>query len=440
MPPVGARAQKPEPAEGHVSLRQKVIRGASWTILGALANKVASFVGQIVLAWLLVPEDFGLVALAGAVTGIATLLSAGGIQNVLIQRAARFREWAGQVFWLGLTLHVVAGLTVAGLSPFAGAVFHEPRVVPLILTAALSIPLASLNYVYSAKLYIDLRFRSITLIHLGEGVIQTALGIALAACGLGPYAIILPQVVVRLYSAAAFRLAAGQVRLETPAPSLWPQLISPGVWLMLYVCLIGFQSNAMFLVIGSFLDARSTGYFSWGYQVASQAVFLLVINLRQVLIPMVVKLNDQPERQRAAFYRGVGLMTVVALTVCLAQAAAAGPLVRWFFAGRWSPAVPVIVWMSLALATTPLNVFGSALLVGRAMNRAAALLVGSQALLVMAGAAAGGLVGDYLAVTYFVAGSVVVGNGLALLVAAKVLRRPGVRDLSAGVPLAPVSP
>jgi O-antigen/teichoic acid export membrane protein len=275
---------------------------------------------------------------------------------------------------------------------------------------------------------------------LGEGVIQTGLGIVLAAGGFGPYAIILPQVVVRLYSAAAFRLAAGRVSLGTPSPRLWPELIRPGVWLMLYVCLIGFQTNAMFLVIGSFLDARSTGFFSWGYQMASQAVFLLVINLRQVLIPMVVKLNGQPERQRAAFYRGVLVMTAVALAVCLVQAVAAGPLVRWFFGDRWAPSVPVIVWMSLALATTPLNVFGSAVLVGRAMNRAAALVVGSQALLVMAGAAAGGLAGNYLAVTYSVAGAFVIGNGLAFLVAASVLRRPGVRDGSAGVQLAPLSP
>lgn len=404
------------------SLRDKVIHGAFWTVLCSLVGKGVTFAGQIALAWFLVPEDFGLVALAGSITGMAGLLSAGSLQNVLIQQGRRFRELAGHVFWLGFTLHGVAGLAVMALAPLAGAVLHESRVVPLILVGALSVPLASLNYVYSAKLYIDLRFRTVTAIQLGEGILQTALAVLLAGLGWGPYAIVLPQVVVRLYSALACRCAAGPVAVGTPVPGRWRPLIQPGCWLMLSFFLSGFQMNAVFLVLGVYLDATATGLVSWGYQVASQAVFLLVINLRQILVPTLVHLNAQPERQRAAFFRAAKVMTAVAIPVCLVQAVLAPVLVPWFFGGRWSGAVPVIVWLSLALTTTPLNLLASSLLIGKSRNRAAALLAGAQTALVVVAAAAGAGAGSYRQVTCGVAVALMVGHVLAFLVAVRVLR------------------
>ncbi len=429
-----ARAPSPEgPAlgngrpEGHPSnvrtgsLRDKVIHGACWTILCSLIGKGVTFAGQVALAWFLAPEDFGLVALAGAITGIAGLLSAGSLQNVLIQRGERFKELAGHVFWLGLSLHSIAGLVVIALAPVAGVVLHEGRIVPLILVGALSIPLASLNYIYSAKLYIDLRFRVVTAIQLGEGILQMALAVALAGLGWGPYAIILPQVVVRGYSALACRWAAGPVAVGAPAPRQWLPLIRPGCWLMLSFFLSGFQMNAVFLVLGVFLDATVIGLFSWGYQVASQAIFLLVINLRQILVPALVRLNAQRERQRAAFYQAAKVMTAVAIPVCLSQALLAPLVVPWLFGDRWLGAVPVIVCLSLALMATPLNLLASSLLIGKSRNRAAAMLAGAQTALVVLAAAVGAGLGNYRQVTYGVAAALTVGHVLAFLVAVRLL-------------------
>lgn len=415
-------ADAPRPGLKPRSLGQKVVHGAAWVVGCSLINKGVTLAGQMALAWFLVPEDFGLVALAGSITAVAGLLSAGSLQNVLIQQGERFKELAGHVFWLGLTLHGVAGLIVAALAPVAGILLHEARVVPLILVGALSIPLASLNYVYSAKLYIDLRFRTVTAIQLGEGILQTALAVLLAWLGWGPYAIILPQLVVRLYSPLACRCAAGPVALGTPVPRRWLPLVRPGLWLMLTFFLGGFQMNAVFLVLGIFLDATVTGLFSWGYQVASQAIFLLVVNLRQILVPALVHLNSEPGRQRAAFYRAVKVMTAVAIPVCLGQALLAPPLIAWFFGDRWAGAVPVIVWLSLALATTPLNLLASSLLIGKSQNRAAAALAGAQTVLVVAAAAAGAGLGNYRWVTGGVAVALMAGHVLAFLVAVRVLR------------------
>jgi PST family polysaccharide transporter len=208
---------------------------------------------------------------------------------------------------------------------------------------------------------------------------------------------------------------------------------------MLSIFLSGFQMNAVFLVLGAFLDARATGLVSWGYQIASQAIFLLVVNLRQILVPTLVKLNGQPQRQRAAFYRAAKGLTAVAIPVCLVQALLAYPLIPYFFGPQWVPAVPVVVWMSAALASMPLSLLTSSLFTGKAMNGAVAALAGAQALLVLAGAAGGAMVGDYLAVTRLVALGFLAGNVLAFLVVRVHFRKLEVPPPAAEMQLASLS-
>jgi PST family polysaccharide transporter len=390
-----------EPAEGAAKappVGRAFARGALWTVTCSLLSKGVTVVGQLALAWFLLPEDFGLVALALSITALAALFSAASLQNVLIQRQDRFTELAGQVFWLGTGLHLVAGLLIAALAPVAGWVSGDPRVVPLVLLAALSFPLAALTYPYTAKLYVGLRFRTVTLLQAGGGVVQTAAAIALAACGFGPYSVILPQLAVQVYCAVVYRAAAGAVPLWPIRPSLWPALIAPSVWLMLQSVFMGLRVHGMTLVIALFHDARLMGLFFWGLQLSTQIVFWLSVSLQQVLFPALAKLNEEPERQANALRRAERVLLVVCVPLCVLQMVLSAPLIPLVFGAKWQAAVPVVFWLTGGIFTLPLGLLGWSLLMARGRNRLLAGVAFLQASCLAAASLVGARLGDEVAI------------------------------------------
>lgn len=111
------------------SLGTQAVGGAFWTLLFSALNKVITFGGQIALAWFLLPEDMGLAGMALSVASIVSIVSGTNLTILLIQRKETFEENASEIFWLSLTMNIIATLFLVTVSPLAGHLFKEPRVV-----------------------------------------------------------------------------------------------------------------------------------------------------------------------------------------------------------------------------------------------------------------------------------------------------------------------
>ena len=142
------------------SLGMVVGRGVMWLGLNTLTARLVSVLAQIVCAWILIPEDFGLMGLAGTVTGFLPLVEQSGISEALIQRHRHLKRWATPAFWLTLGLGCVAGGVVALVAPVAAGFYHQPQLVPLILVLAVGCPLQALATVPQASLTGGLEFRT----------------------------------------------------------------------------------------------------------------------------------------------------------------------------------------------------------------------------------------------------------------------------------------
>src|SRR5712692_6224104 len=245
VPPVAAGIARPAPAVG-----AQAARGAFWTILFSVLNKCVTLGSQIALAWFLLPEDMGVVA-----------------------------------------LNVTASLLLVALSPIGASLFKEPRVTSLTLVVAAAIPFMALPTIYVAALYRDLRFKSIAMIQFGEGALRSGAAVALAALGGGALSLVLPLVPGAIYSTVAFRWAAGRLPLSRPAPRTWPLLVAPALWLMLQTLFVAVQAHGTNFVIGITHNSTVAGFYFWGFSISSQAMFLLAANLQGVLFPVLSKVK-----------------------------------------------------------------------------------------------------------------------------------------------------
>lgn len=375
------------------SLGTRSLRGAFWTTLFSLATKFVTLASQIVLAWFLIPEDIGLVAQALSITMMFEWLTAGGLQDVLVQRREGFNRNASQVFYLFILANTVAAGLAIGAAPLGGVVFRDARVVPLIMLAAGAWPVGSLAITYKAKLSRELRFRTIAAIFFGVGVIRMGGAVPLAALGFGAYSIVLPIYAGHIYCAIALRLAAGPIPFRRPAPREWPALLSPAFWLMLYGLFTQTRVYGTNLVVGIVHQAAVTGLYFWGFQLSGQTIKLLASNLREVLFPTLALLTHDRERQYAGFTVACRVGLLVATPLCLLQALTARPLIHLLFPERWWGAAPVVIWLSLGMLTQPFNALAEALLRARGVFRLLALLLGAQVVALLAMSVVGALLG-----------------------------------------------
>ncbi len=375
---------------GRQSMGGHAVRGAFWTVGMSLGNKVITLVGQVALAWFLLPRDMGVVAMAASVIAWATFFTASGIDDLLVQRHDTYDRDAPQILWISLGFNFLALGVAAALTPFASRHFGDARVGKLMLIQAASWPLTTITLVLRPKLANLLRFRAIALTQFGQGIVFTCSAVVLASFGWGPYSLVWPIFIAAGFTALMLLLLlGGRLPLERPRPSRWGSYLAPGMMLMVgnFVSIMAVQVPNF--IVGSFLDERRTGLYAWGYLVASQAAFLLVHNLRGLFTPLFSKLKDDAARLAEAVAKSAYLITAIVAPICLLQAFFAKPLISELFPDRWFRAADVVFWLSLGFGAQPVALIAQSALVASGRFAQALRLAVVQAGLIAVGVALG---------------------------------------------------
>ncbi|NQT16655.1 MAG: oligosaccharide flippase family protein, partial [Planctomycetes bacterium] len=392
------------------SLGSRCVSGAVWTVCCAAAGRVLVLGGNILLAYLLVPGDVGLAALALSIISISSFFSSNGLRNILIQRPEAFERNASEVFWLSLVLHTLAAGSLVLLAPLAGWFASEPGVVPLVMIHAISCPLGALSTVYTALLLRNLKYDAVARIRLLDVLVNTAGTLGLAAYGFGAYSLIVPVLLRVVLQAILTRVVAGRIAIRKPQFRRWPKLLQPAFWLMLNVMFASVYYYGTGFVIGLMCNMALIGIFFWGFQVAFQVLNFLSTNLKEVLFPTLLRLNGETQRQYRAYRRATRTLLLVVAPACFLQALLAAPLVELVFPARWLPAIEVIEWLSIGMLSQPLSVLAIALLMAHGRFRMIALATGLATALVLIGAMAGATTGSAVWIAAFTGGCFFVGN------------------------------
>ncbi len=322
-------------------------RGAFWNIGLAFANKGFTLVGQLVLAWILSPKDMGLAGMATAMAGIVAFMNANGVCDVLIQRG-RYKEEAGQGLWLSFFLSLCTAVLIACLVPIA-LWMGRPELSKMLLILSF-LPIAdALTPILAAALKSELNFKHFAISYFWGGISYTLFAVFFAFMGLGAYSLILPVIPRALITGTSMLFKTKFPRFEKPKFDFIKTLIRPSLSISSTSFLTSLQQQAPIFCVGLVTDFTVTGHFSWGWQVASQSVFLLAVNLRQVLMPTLSKISHDPERQALAMFRAIRAITALLTIACGLQALLAQPLLIKISPLKWSPSGPVIAWISLGL-------------------------------------------------------------------------------------------
>jgi O-antigen/teichoic acid export membrane protein len=383
----------------------------------AAVMKVASAMGQVALAWLLVPADFGLVGMASTVLVFAGLLQQGGVQEVLVQRQRRFRLWAPNGFWISVTLGLCAALLMLLAAPLAATIYKEPRLIGLMSVMAIGPALDALAVVPLARLQIDMRFRAIASVGFAVAISQLALSILLAWLGFGAYSIVLPKIPAAAGAVITYwRLAGVRIRFR-PRPARWKFLISDSVYILGALFCYAIASQGAYMILGMRGQIDAVGRYWWAYNLSVQAVGVVAMQLNPVLFSSLTRLQGEPKRQAAAFLRSMRVLAAVVVPLSVLQAVVAEPAVKLLFAARWHAAIPLLQLLSVGMAFVAISVPAGSLMQSQGRFRAYFVAAVANLCLYVGLITAGASSREAVAIAASVVGYYVLAFGVNLMVA-----------------------
>ncbi len=327
--------------------------GFAWLVTNSLSTKIINFLGQIALAWLLLPSDFGKIGLAYTVTSFAGLMANPGLGDILMQRGRKMRLWSTAVFWMAMSLAFLAMLLVLELAPIAAQLYGVPDLWGMLSIMALTFPLAAANILSVSLLKYQLRYKLIAAVTIIQATAVMALTITFAALDFGAYSFVLPQLVTAPLTALAFWLRARPTVRWRLDRRLWRYLLTDSSILFAVRFLTLCVNQGDYVVLGLVTGSEMlVGRYFFAFMLSVQAVYLVTGNLNNVLYASLTRFRGDMVRQREAVLRVARLAIFLGTPLCLLQAAAARPGMTLVFGHKWDQAIPLVELLSIGVALT----------------------------------------------------------------------------------------
>jgi O-antigen/teichoic acid export membrane protein len=328
--------------EGRGGLRGRAVKGVLWTSASNWGDQLARLAVFAILARLLEPEAFGLVALAWVFIGLTDVVAEQGLVDALVQRKQVARVHFNTAFWMTVAFGVVLMLVLMGLSLPLAAALDQGSLASVLIALAVVIPIGSFSHVQRALLKRELAFRPLALRTLIGIAVGSVVGIAAALLGFGVWSLVAQRVSTQLTGTLVlWRVVPWRPAFEfgyTEARELFgfgKHVV--GFRLMNFV-----NSNADNFLVGAFLGAVSLGFYVVGYRILRLVIQLTSNLIDGVAFPLYARLQDDPARFRRAYYKSsafAALLGFPAFTLILVMAP---EIVSVLFGPQWSESVPVM--------------------------------------------------------------------------------------------------
>lgn len=360
----------------------RMASGAVWMVLAKIVERGLGVVSTLILARLLVPADFGLVAVATAVIAILELLTGFGFDLALIRDQRATRGHYDTAWTLNVIIGLAIGLAMVALAVPAGRFFNDPRLVAILLVLALVPLLTGLENIGAVAFRKELDFRREFIFMSGKKVMMFLTAVPIAAA-IGNYWALVAGVVVGRLAATCLSYLMHAYRPRWALTHV-RELLGFSKW-MFVVNIVNFvKVRYADFVVGRISGPGPLGLYSVGAEIASLPTSDLVGPINRAVFPGYSLMGDDVARLRAAYLSVTGVVALIALPAGAAIAAMAPILVPLLLGPNWVGSVPVIQIMAFFGMITALqsNSFSIFLAMGR--PRVPAMLGGANAVLLIA--------------------------------------------------------
>lgn len=328
--------------------RKRATVAVAWASLEAFAARALSFLFVLVLARLLDPSDFGVVALA---TVFVTVLKKGvntGFTFSLVQCPKATDIHLNTTFWAGLIVAFCGAVGVASIALF-GSGFVETRGVDQLLPWLSSIlVVSSLSIVQRSWLTRNFRFRPLAIKSVLGIVSGGVIALIMAWKGLGLWSLVVQQIVTAVVECFVLWRAVAWRPKFVFSWKVFRELFSFGKFVTASSLVSGIAHRSDLFVIGYFLGLTEVGIYVMAQRLLQLGREVLTQAAQQVAFPTFSRLQEEPERMRWAFHEGVRLTSMLTFPSFIGLACLAPEVTLVLFGEKWAPAIPIVRILAVA--------------------------------------------------------------------------------------------
>lgn len=338
-----------------ISVRQAASAGI-WSAIDLLFRQGVQFGVAVVLARLLVPADFGLIALLTFFTATATVFVQGGLTTALVQRADTTIEEESAVFWLNGAASLVFG---AALLAGAGALarfYEQPVLQPLMAVAAAQIVLSALGAVHASLLARQLRFVQLTKVGVISSTLSGVAGVGAAVAGLGIWALAIQMLVAAATSSLALWWVCEWRPIAHFRFRTLERLIGFGLWLGLSSLIEVIYTQGFALLLGKLYGVRELGLYNRASSTQQLPANVLSLLIGRVALPLFATKVDDPLAVRRGMRLAIAIAMLGNVPAMLGLSLLSRRVLYVLFGAQWVSAAPVLTILALSGLLLPLHV------------------------------------------------------------------------------------
>ncbi|MBL7645463.1 MAG: lipopolysaccharide biosynthesis protein [Candidatus Hydrogenedentes bacterium] len=345
-------------ATGHLmdDIRGRSVRGGAVTLASQAVKFILQFGSTMVLARLLSPGDFGLIAMVTAVTGFVEIFKDAGLSVATIQREHVNHDQVSTLFWINVLLSIVVMFVVIASGPAIAWFYGESRLITITAALATAFIFSGLTVQHQALMRRQMRFKELAIVDILSMAAGIFIAIFMSLQGLGYWSLVGMTIACAAANCVLVWLRCGW---RPGAPSLRSgvaDMLRFGGGLTGFSFLNYFTRNADSIIIGYALGGPSLGVYSKAYGLLMMPMRQINGPIDSVILPTLSRLRFEPDRYRSAFLRAVSMLSFVGIPIVAFLFVVADEIVYIILGSQWEGAAAVFRCLMPAALLGTINV------------------------------------------------------------------------------------
>jgi len=333
------------------NFNKKIVKGFAWEGGTKFVIQILSWTSTIIVARLLTPEDYGIVAVSGVFVLLMSIFSDMGITAGLINQKEISKNQITGIFWCGLFLSCFLYSLVLIFSPFVEQLFQMPGLSSLMNVSALVLLFSSVRFIPSAMIMREMNFKFRAVVDMFGQFIMILVTLVLAYLNYGPWSLILGTVVMHFFITLAYMPHMQRINGVSLHWNETKSIINYGSKLMFSRMLAYLTRSMPTFFIGLMLGQKSAGHYSLAEQIGKIPLDKIGMTFNRIIFPSISRIQEDVEHSRSLFLKMHKTLMMVSVPVLVGFSFVSHDLVMILFTEKWAASIPILQLTAL------LNIF-----------------------------------------------------------------------------------
>lgn len=337
------------------SLKSKAIKGIAWSAIDKFIVQLVQFAISLVLARMLMPEDFGLIGMLNIFIVISQTFIESGLGTGVIQRQNRTDLDFSTLFVFNIGISCLFYLLLFFLAPFIASFYQQPQLIDLTRILGLLLIINAFGIVQRTKLTIAVNFKFIALSNITGVLLGGLFGLLAVFKGYGVWSLVIQTLSGSLGSAIFLWFFGNWKPSIKFSRESFNSLFHYGSKLLIAGLYAQILNNIYNIFIGKFYPVASLGYYTRTKNFADISSGIVVGVFQQATFPLLTEVQNHKEKLISIYSRTIRMSAFINFPLMTILALLSKPIVIFLFTEKWIAIVPLLQWMFFARFFSPIS-------------------------------------------------------------------------------------